>query len=93
MSKTVAEMTNDKKEVWSKQMNMSNIMASVFMNFRNYGLNPGLRKLVEEDPAYRWDGRDYGKITMQYLAEFMLQVSGCIFSPKNEEVDNEQGSR
>ena len=93
MSKSVAEMTNDEIEVWTKQMNMANILASVFGNFRNYGLNPGLRKLIEEDPTYIWSGQNGRKITRQDLAEFMLQVAGCVFSPKNEKVDDEQGSR
>ena len=89
----MVQMTNEERLVRSKQINMANILTSVFMNFRNYGINPGLRKLVEEDHTYRWDGREYGKITMQDLAEFMLQVGGCLFSPKNEKVDDEQGGR
>jgi hypothetical protein len=74
-----------------KQINMGLIMASAFTSFRQYGFSPDLRKDVERNPAYRNHVEGISKITMQDLAEFYLQVGGCIFSPqeKEQEADDE----
>lgn len=79
----------NEQELETRRLNMANILAGVFRNFSNYGLTPRLIEALEDHPASRWHGQNGGKITMQELAEFMLQVAGYIFSPKNREAGDE----
>jgi hypothetical protein len=93
MSKAVKQMTREEYELESRQCRMANILATPFMNFNRIGLNSGLRQSAEGHSSFIRPLSGTPEITMQELAEFYLQVGDCIFSPKNEKVDDEQGSR
>ncbi len=76
--------TKEQRDLRMKQINMADVLATVFMNFRRYRLTPDLRKLIEEHPCYL-QGAGYDcNITMPDLAEFLFQVAGCVFSPPKE---------
>ncbi len=82
--------TKEQRYLRMKQIDMADVLASVFMNFRNYRLTPDLRKLIEEHPCYlQGAGHDW-TITMQDLAEFLFQVAGCVFSQPKEKTTGDE---
>ena len=85
----IVQGDSKEQELETRRLYMSYILAVVFTNFGNCGLTPSLIEALEDHPASRWHGENGGKITMQELEEFMLQVAGYIFSPKNKEAVDE----